>query len=238
MPRPVYIPDAPEITVVETADELFAHKRADHESMILLPRPISGCFNDLAIWLLRRHPACDAMTSDGSQYLPVCYRVGDLEGLKEENGMDWPDELALICGDMHRMEQAKRVTAELRVIREKAYHPSTYEFHQDGAGQVTTPLTEEVGRLMCCYNDPVTECLLIADAHPVYLTGLGFSGIFLAKDDAKPYRPGVGDMWRQVCMGQGGYPLVHRAVPIEPAGRRFPWIGPRSWNPPRLLTVC
>lgn len=237
MPRPVYIPDAPEIAVVETAAALFGHKRADHESMILLPRPISGCFNDLAIWLLRRNPWHETLTHNSQQYIPVRYTVDDLEAIKTEPGMDWPDELALICEDLQRMQQAKRVTAELRVVRDHGYEIDTYAFHQDGTGNVVTSLTEEMGRLMCCYNSPVTECLLSADARPLPASD-GFVKLFAATDTAKPYRPGVGDIWRQVCLGQGAYPLVHRAIEIEQGKWRFPWLGSRPWNPPRLVGVC
>ncbi len=237
MPRPVYIPDAPEIAVVETAADLFGHKRADRESMVLLPRPISGRFNDLAIWLLRRNEWHDTLIHERQQYIPVRYTVKDLEAMKTSAGMDWPAELALICDDMHRMEQAKRVTSELRVVRDHGYEPDTYEFHQDGPDNIVTPLTHEIGRVMCCYNGPVTECLLSADAVP--LTGdAHFVKLFSARDGAKPYQPGIGDMWRQVSRGQGPYPLVHRAIEVGQGKRLFPWIGPRPWNPPRLVVVC
>jgi len=240
MPRPAYIPDDSEIAVVETKQALFSYKRGREESMILLPRPITGCFNDLGIWLLRQSPWHDQRIEGTDMYAAVRYRVCDLEKLSSEVGMDWPDEMGLICDDMRRMEREKGVSAELRVVRENGYDPETYKFHQDGQGYYDhIQRISDMGRIMCCYNDPVTECLLAADAVPVLLIPANQSlPHFEVMPGRKPFRPGVGDIWRQVSLGQGGRPLVHRAVQVEAGNPERPWEGPRPWNPPRLLAVC
>lgn len=234
MKRPDYIPDDPEIAVVESSDELFSRRRARHETMILLPRPIKGCFNDLAIWLLKQNPERDTLVSSKQSFMTTIYRVEHLDVFAKDHCMDWPDELALIRADMRLMQERTGVTAELRVVRDRGYHPETYEFHQDGGNY--RPRLHDSDRTMCAYNGPVTECLLTANAVqvPGYTQDLNK---FYKKHGAPAFQPGIGDIWRQTCM-DGGQALIHRAVHIPPGNLLHPWKGARPWNPPRLLAVC
>lgn len=225
------IPDDPEIAVVETVSALYAYKRAPQESMILYPRPINGCFNDLAIWLQRSR-------NNERENKYARYMIADLEKVSGETGMDWPDELGLICEDMRRMEREKGEEAELRIVSEGGYPAEVYKFHQDG-GSIKTVRSRELGRIMCCYNSPTTEGLLTHDAKRAEVNnGSMLSARFRPVSEDKPFRIGVGDIWRQVCMDTGGRAFIHRAVQIDASNPGHPWEGPRPWNPPRMLAVC
>ncbi len=234
MVRPPYIPDDPEIAVVETAQGLFSYRRRREESMVLLPRPITGCFNDLGIWLLHQCPWRDTRVADGTRYVSVAYNLNRLAEFAKDHSMVWHDELTLIQNDMLVMQNNTGEQAELRVVRDEGYHPETYIFHQDGGNY--KPVLDDTDRLMCCYNGPVTECLLSSQAEAFMPTIQGGHN-FYQKEGAQPFSPGIGDMWRQACL-DGGRALIHRAVEIKPNSSKRLWEGPRPWNPPRLLTVC
>ena len=234
MPRPTYIPDDPEIAVVETTEALFSYERGPEESMVLLPRPIKGCFNDLGIWLLHQNLWHNTRVADGLAYVSVAYSLDDLNVLAKNSSMVWTNELALICSDLAMMQHKTGLQAELRVVRDEGYHPETYEFHQDGG--TYKPFMNSEDRIMCGYNDPVTECLLTGQAIARAPTMRG-GHEFDKKDNVQPFRPRIGDIWRQACLGSRR-PLIHRAVPIPAGNPERPWEGSRPWNPPRLLAVC
>lgn len=230
MRRPVFIPADPEITVVRTVADLLTHKRVPHEAMILAPRPIKGRFNDLALWLMHQSPYRDQKIAGTDAYLSVRYKVQDIERFAHTAGMKWHDELDLIRTDMYRMENAKGESAELRIVRENGYHPETYQFHQNQPGQNNhVARIREMGDIMCCYTDPTTECLLSADAIPLPAVPGQYMPHFKARDGAKTFRPGVGDMWRQASLGQGARALIHKANEIFETGKK---------SSPRMLVVC
>lgn len=233
MNRPPYIPDDPEIVVVESSDALFTYKRARHETMVLLARPISGRFNELATWLLKQDPSHDKLVLSGLNFIPVVYNVERLDKFAHDPAMNWHEELALIRQDMRWMQRYMGEQAELRVVRDRGYHPDTYKFHQDG--RVNKMPSGNPERLMCAYNKPVTECLRTVDAREGHWEKSGLQ-IFYQKAGAIPFRPGVGDIWRQTCE-RGGNALIHRAVAHDEGNWRL-HKDTLPWNQPRLLAVC
>lgn len=210
------------VAVVDSIEGLFSCRRKPAENIVLLPRPISGCFNDLAFWLLKQNRWHDTLVADKSHYMETIYKVEDLDTFAKNDTMEWPEELDQIRDDMRVMQKAVGYRAELRVVRGRGYHPETHRFHVDG-GAYRSAL-QAVDRVMCCYNKPTTEWVRKEDA--IALPAPSGFQCFEKKKDAPVFHFGVGDIWRQACVGDRSDALVHRAADTGPH------------DPPRLLVVC
>lgn len=210
------------IVTVDSVANLFSYRRSAGETIVVLPRTVSGQFNDLAKWLLGKNPWQGTLVADKSHYLETAYKCEDLDIFQKDPGMNWHDELNLIRDDMQKMQKAVGYRAELRVVRDKGYTPGTHLFHIDGGEY--RPALQAADRVMCCYNAPTTEWIRKSDA--IVLPARQGVRCFKKKAAAPAFRFGVGDIWRQACMGHGHEALIHRAVETGPD------------DPPRLLLVC
>ncbi len=214
--------DHENIAVVESAARLFSYRRDRTENGVLLPRPITGAFNDLARWLLKQNPWHNTLVADKTHYIETVYRLEDVERFKNAPGMVWHDELDLVCADMRMMQDAVGHRAELRIVRDKGYSPATYLFHKDG-GEYRRAL-QSADRVMCNYNGPTTERIHARDAIALPVSHGFFT--FEKRPGALVSAFRVGDIWRQACMGDGSEAMIHRAVEITPE------------SAPRMVLVC
>lgn len=211
------------IAVVDTAERFFTYQRSRAENIVVMPRRISGDFNGLSRWLLRQAPHANVLVSDGMSFLNTAFPLDRVRSFKESPDMQWKEEIQQIIGDMELMQRFAQAAAELRVVRNQGYHPSTYVFHKDG-GEFRQCFRAK-DRIMCAYNRPTTEWIAEGDARKVRIAGGSFH-MYEKKDGAPAYRFSPGDMWRQACLADYGDALIHRAVEVK------------AGDPPRLLVVC
>jgi hypothetical protein len=204
----IYTPveECPEIVIVPERDLVYSYQRGRFDTALLFRRRISGKFNELAEHLYDRHSCKDVMTVDGRR-LETFYNLQGLDALRGKT--PYEGELGLIIADMREARQKTLRSPELRVVPANGYNRLNYEFHQDGGD-----------RIMCCYNDPTTEC--IRQEHGTKQITDRF--IHFAKGADEPvFHFNNGDVWFQAGGAQG---LKHRAVQTSTA------------DPVRMLMVC
>jgi hypothetical protein len=117
------------------------------------------------------------------------------------------------------------VKPQLRVVMPSGYEgvsATAYRFHAD-RGRRTS------GRVLSCYNDPVTEGIRNEDAI-AFNSGdrLEREIFFNLAADAVVFQLHKGDIWRQAYLvnDENVPPFIHRAPPAEPDG------------PPRLILTA
>ena len=196
MKKPVYVPQGYRgVKVVGSLTELF-NAEFGEANCILFPRSISGEFNQLAK-LLKKY-GTEKLYDDG--FVPQFYRV----------------ERKLIIDDMkviRRELQERGVNAgsALRVETSEGWVESKSHcaYHVDGC------CNPEIGRILCSYNEPVTEWLRNEDA--VNVPQERIRDLYKAKDGATIQRFRPGDIFRIKSMlardmtsnGEGCF--IHRA---------------------------
>lgn len=196
MKRPDYVPQGYNgVKVVGSLTELFNAEFGD-ANCILFPRPISGEFNQLAN-LLKKYGQ-DKLYDEG--FVPQFYRA----------------ERQLIIDDMQAIrrelhDRGVSVASALRVETSEGWveSQSPCAFHVDGCSK------PEIGRILCSYNEPVTEWLRNEDA--VNVPQDRVRDLYKAKEGAAVQRFRPGDIFRIKSMlardmtsnGEGCF--IHRA---------------------------
>ena len=194
--RPDYIPaNYPNIKVVGSLTELF-NAEFGEANCILFPRPISGEFNQLAK-LLKKH-GTEKLYDEG--FVPQFY---------------WA-ERRLIIDDMKAIrrelqERGVNTGSALRVETSEGWieSQSPCAYHVEGCSK------PEIGRILCSYNEPVTEWLRNEDA--VNVPQERIRDLYKAKEGATIQRFRPGDIFRIKSMlgrdmtsnGEGCF--IHRA---------------------------
>lgn len=192
MQRPDYIPENYDaVKVVGSLTELFNEPFGD-SNCILFPRPISGQFNELARVL---HTYGRDKLED-NDFLPVLLR----------------SEKRLVMDDIYNIGKAldsmgMAAGVILRITTSESWNEliSPDAFHVDGCSRV------ELGRILCCYNTPVTEWLRNDEAIK------RMSGLYRAKPDATIRRFRPGDIFRIKSTPNNGFMtpgescFIHRA---------------------------
>jgi len=196
-----------EILTVRDRDGLIG--AAFHSaSVILLPRKLSGDFNALALGLedLRSSPVRQKKTA---------LLQKKLTSFASDRNSELRDAAGIVLEDMRYFQQ-KGFFFELRLERSFIRSDDDLPFHQDR-------LDESFGRILCSYNDPVTEWIRPENADYHRRTGL-----FSAKEESGICRFQTGDLWRFAGSKNknGVIPLIHRAPRSNPG------------SPPRLLLVA
>jgi hypothetical protein len=114
------------------------------------------------------------------------------------------DALRQIAQDLEGVRAAFHDVA-LRVVKPGEYDskydlPTVHNYHAD----VPVYVSMVMGRLLCTYNDPVTEVLRNEDARKA---GDKFEMI----EGAAPFHFPAGTLWRLAPWGASQLPLIHRA---------------------------
>lgn len=200
------VEDNPEIIIVPERSMVYAFNQARSVTAAVFRRPVCGMFNDLAEVLYEQHPLKEKFYSKDRRY-EIFYQASALRELQQR--VPYQEELALILADMDEARASTRFNPELRIVKDRGYHPLNYEFHQD---------IED--RIMCCYNDPTTEFIRLKDG--VRQSDEGF-GYFKKQAHEPVFHFNPGDIWRQAGLARG---LKHRAVPTGPG------------DAARMLMVC
>jgi hypothetical protein len=193
---------------VRSLQELFkAALSAPEEVNVILWRrgELSGDFNGLARYM-EANPSEPEIAVATPLYLPDY--IKDKEGLSEDILKASRQVIADL--KMFKEDAPYKMSPDLRLITKENDDRSTDEFHLDGGKW----------RLMCCYNEPVTEWVRNEDV-------IGYEELNIQ------IRPGTeiftfmpGDVWMHACQDTGKQDLfIHRG--------HTPELG----EPPRLLTV-
>lgn len=227
MQKPDYIPAGyKRIKVVSSLSALFNEKFGgpDEVNCVLFPRRLSGDFNKLA-------KTIESEVLFKNIFMDL-RRVNFPELKKSFCSLSQPEKIAaeLVLADFHLLEneyqrlcdqKVGRVTdTQLRLLKQYTepgkiiWAPEA--FHTDGD-------RSSLGRILCCYNDPVTEWIRNEDVE----VKRSDNGNLLPKKNAQIFSFHAGDIWRMAADG-GGYDVpffIHRSPPSK------------IDNPPRLLLV-
>jgi hypothetical protein len=190
--RPDYIPESETIKIAGSLTELF-NTQFNPANCIVWPRRLSGDFNGLARALWKDHVPEQQRQGHWTPFGRFCLTgLEDILPRLEDAGRR--EALETVIHDMKAVAAAGAAAPTLRVIGWTGYGSSSgvEGFHTDGTCH------ETYGRVLCCYNDPVTE------------NKIG--------DELFRFRPG--DIWRQAGRGnpQKVKPLSHRAPVPGPDG--------------------
>jgi hypothetical protein len=222
MERPEYIPtDYNRIQVVHSLSDLF-NAHFNPANLILFPRELEGDFDGLARSLVKAWRRVSGTPKDVH-----LFDAGTVETLGGMEDLSPVQELALehIMRDMYEVRPLANVKPQLRVVMPGGYEgvsATAYRFHADRGRRSS-------GRVLSCYNDPVTEGIRNEDA-------IEFdSGDRLEREIFFTLAPGAavfqlhnGDIWRQAYLvnDENVPPFIHRAPLAEPDG------------PPRLILTA
>jgi hypothetical protein len=208
MSRPRYIPaNYKRIQVVGSLTELFNASFGGPAEIncILYPRRLSGDFNALAAELagIRSRHIEDILSE---------YSEDINSGLAKAAGTILEDMRAI----RSELEKAETYSGlDLRIERRGNPYPgeSPWALHKDGAHNAS------LGRILCCYTDPVTEWARNEDVQTWKV------GLYKLKPEGKINRFRPGDIWRLSVDPE--CPFVHR-VPASV----------RQNDPPRIVLVA
>lgn len=226
MQKPDYIPPGyRRIRIVGGLSELFNTRFGgkDEVNCVLYPRPLAADFNALA-----QHLSETSYIRDFSAVHGAAYPYFDSARLRHFRHSMKPDAAAAANIILEDLDTAagQLMRAELRLIRPDEYPAVLEQWHHD----VVSSFNSMAGRLMCCYNAPVTEGARNEDAIPVtYDSPMEPANHYALRDDAEIFRFPAGAMWRQLAtpyLKDVAPPYIHRAPGMQPDGT------------PRLLLVA
>lgn len=217
-----YIPkDYNRILVVGSLADFFNTQFTPAVNCILHPRRLSGDFNALAQAIAR-----DAWKMDSRESYDFTLPHFEAATKKLRRANDGAGAAAkIVLADMKTMmKRHHRKDISLRFIKEKAYAAASTDVKNFHADNVDYPL----GRILCAYNDPVTEFIRNEDAVKLE------RGEYSAREGAPVYGFASGDLWRQTGRQSQYDPESYKG--LEPFIHRAPrW---RAGNAPRLLLVA
>lgn len=214
MKRPDYIPeDYNGIKMVDSFEAMLSEPFG-HASAVLLPRSLSGDFNALA----------QVMGRKGYWRAPLM-RVEKRDDLRK----NFPQEIDLLREDIRMLRGVSaQHYLDLRVSKDSNWREdrAPHAFHSDGCRNA------HFGRVLCCYNDPVTEWIRREDAIPRD----SHEGTFEKREGAPLYRFKAGDIWRLASRTGGdgnvcGRPLFIHRTPPSIRDRK-------EEDPPRMVLVA
>lgn len=219
------IESSDQVEIVSSVDELLL-ARFSPANCILLPRNLSGDFNSLAKSLAdkfkltsedRHHLRFFAADSDG--LFPNLRDItSEFQG-EERIALDQIiNDLDFILTQVKHYDDKFAFLPELRLIGPGGYQDKEVQaFHHDVGDEDTNDsdnkTKHKIGRLCCCYNEPVTEVLLkgdfTANANP---SNDPFKNSYSQVEGSEIVRFKPGDLWRQTFNGtvKGLEPFVHR----------------------------
>jgi hypothetical protein len=194
MDTPDYIPnDYTGIKVVGSLSEVF-NTPFGPANAVVFPRKLTADFNALARGLKEQLH----ITNKGRQQHTLSYH--ELAVRAQSMNAAAQEAVAVVLADMKEMESLG-LKAKLRVVSPAGYKfRIAHHFHED----IEKPTA--LGRILCCYNDPVTDWLRNEDA--VRVSGQRYE----ARDSALIQSFRTGDIWKQMPRNSLGIPpFIHRA---------------------------
>lgn len=216
MNRPDYIPaDYDRIEVVESLSDLFDTPLRPPVNVILYPRSVSGDFNALAFALLEKKRL--GVTTGFCRELYEKDFEKLRRSLKDEKALQ---AASVVLNDLKETRKSfgTDLSISVRLVQPQGYNKSemVYSFHGDATGKQ--------GRIICCYNEPVTEGARNEDV----VEAVDKKEQYELRLEASPFRFRVGDVWKQAgkMTAPGLPPFIHRAPAVRPD------------DPPRLLLVA
>lgn len=220
MDKPGYIPqDYTRIKVVESLDALFDAPFEADVNCILYPRRITGAFNDLARYLYDRRRNMSAREILQGAYVP--------EALQQEKALMLED-IERISANLTRngAHADAQIRAETLAKWEKGKVP--FSLHFDGCSN------PKMGRVLCCYNDPVTEWARNEDI--IHEDDEANRWKFRLKAGAPVYQFQPGDIWRLKSFHRG----FKERDPADAGcfAHRTPAPTAETLDKPRLLLVA
>lgn len=175
---------------------------------------LAGAFNKSASVFLHRRSLRGDFNAVATKFSVMeagnKYSGGGFFSLTEADVRDWSRNFtgeesraaSVILADMARLRRAG-ISPLLRIVA--VPDEADHGFHTDPTGNA-------YGRILCCYNGPVTQGLAAEDADAV-------GGEYLPKDGARVFSFAPGDIWRHAPRGfeSSFAPFIH-AAPAAPDG--------------------
>lgn len=206
----IYKPESTSLRRVNNTAAVFETPFDHKTNCVFFPRRLRGDFNGVARYLA---DVCDLArpAADGESAIQLGYAAAEkllspLKGRKAQAA-------AQILQDLKTCENAGAF-ALLRIV--VGYSRNDRALHGDTS---IDPASE--GRVLSCYNDPVTQGARNNDCIKVE------NGLYRLKDSAKFFSFKKGDIWRHAIEGlEYAEPFIHRGQ------------NPKRKAPPRLLLIA
>lgn len=222
MNAPDYIPSGySRIQVVDSLSGLFNARLGPAVNVVLWPRSLKGDFNALARWIDEN--AANRRLRYSRRSFGFEFNQEQLKSLRERIPRALEQAADAVARDMDQILDRQRKggisSVALRLIKSQGYAEKEriHEFHADRA-------FTGAGRILCCYNRPVTEGIRNEDAAPLDDN----SSHFRMREGARAFSFREGDLWRMAVQGGNpdAPPFIHRAPRAAPG------------DPPRLILMA